>query len=75
MRNYYYEQLQEQSEETVTIAQLDTELRRVIERHHVYGAEAIINALIRACEGRDYLSREYVIKLVNAAYKRMGETQ
>lgn len=57
----------------MTISELDKSLREVVERYHVYGAESIINALIRACEGRDYLSREYVIKLVNAAYRHMEE--
>lgn len=47
----------------MTISQLDKELKQIIDEHSVYGAECIINALVRACEGKQYLD-EYALHLL-----------
>ena len=47
----------------MTISQLDKELKQIIDDHSVYGAECIINALVRACDGKQYLD-EYALHLM-----------
>lgn len=47
----------------MTISQLDKELKQIIDDHSVYGAECIINALVRACDGKLYLD-EYALHLM-----------
>ena len=56
----------------MTIAALDPEIKGVISKHSVYGAEAVVNALVRACDGHQYLQREDLIELLDNAYKRLA---
>lgn len=51
----------------MTIAALHKELSGVIKEHSVYGAEAIVNALVYGSEGNKYLDRAEIHKLVDAA--------
>lgn len=57
----------------MTIAQLDKEIKPIIDDHHVYGAECIINALVRACDGKQYLDEDELHKLLSDAFKRKKE--
>lgn len=54
----------------MTIAQTDREIKELIDKHHVYGAETVINALVRACDGQDYLGRDAIVKMLDSAYAR-----
>lgn len=53
-----------------TIAAMDGEITWTIHNYHTYGAEVIINALVKACKGHAYLQREHIEKLLDEAYKR-----
>lgn len=57
----------------MTIASLRKDIGKLIERHHVYGAEAIINALMGACEGRDYLTPDDIKRLIDNYEMRRKE--
>ena len=57
----------------MTIAAANNEIKELINKHHVYGAEVLINALVRACDGTDYLSRAEVLKLLDSAYIKLKE--
>lgn len=55
----------------MTIASADREIRELIHEKHVVGAEAVANALVRACDGQPYLGREHLHELLDQAYKRL----
>lgn len=57
----------------MTIASAGEDIRELIDKHHVYGAEAVINALMRACEGRDYLTADDIKKLIENYERRRKE--
>ena len=59
----------------MTIAQTDREIKELINEHHTYGAESIINALARALNDEKFLGEEEVIVLVKSAFKRMKEEE
>jgi len=59
----------------VTIAQTDREIKALINEHHTYGAETIINALARASKDEKFLGEDEVIVLVKSAFKRMREEE
>ena len=54
----------------MTIAELDKELKVVIEEHSVYGAQAIINALVWSCKGKQYLEPSVLHALIEKAVIR-----
>lgn len=54
---------------TLTIARLDREFTALIDMHHVYGAESIVNALVRATKGHPYLTKDDVFMLFYKAYQ------
>lgn len=56
----------------MTIAETDREVKDLVEKHHVYGAETIINALVRACDKKPYLGRAELIKLIDNAYEHLN---
>lgn len=55
----------------MTIASADREIRELIHEKHVVGAEAVVNALVRACDGQPYLGREYLHELLDQAYRHL----
>lgn len=55
----------------MTIASADREIRELIHEKHVVGAEAVVAALVRACDGQPYLSREYLHELLDQACRRL----
>lgn len=55
----------------MTIASTDREIRELIHEKHVVGAEAVMNALVRACDGQPYLGREYLHELLDQAFRRL----
>ncbi|MBO7733715.1 MAG: hypothetical protein J6S67_14215 [Methanobrevibacter sp.] len=57
------------------ICELDKELKGVIENHSVYGAECIINSLVRACKNEKYLNAQSIHTLVESAFGRLSEDQ
>lgn len=58
----------------MTIAALDKEIRDVISRHRVYGAECVLNALVRACEGQPYLRADDLRRILDRAIEREEKT-
>lgn len=48
----------------MTIMQLDGEIKSVIDKHHVYGAECILYALVRACSGQPYLEGDDIQRIL-----------
>ena len=54
----------------MTIAETDREIRELIQKHHVYGAEAVINALVRAAATEPYLTNYEILKILNNALER-----
>lgn len=54
----------------MTIAALDKEIKDVISKHRVVGAEAVVNALVRACEGERYLEGDALRRILNNAIVR-----
>ena len=54
----------------MTIAGTDREVRVLIKQHHIYGAETIINALVRAAQTEPYLTKDAIIKMVDRAFER-----
>lgn len=54
----------------MTIASTDKEVKELINDHHIYGLESIINAVVRACKDESYVNEDYIIKLVKSAYER-----
>jgi len=54
----------------MTIASTDKEVKELINDHHIYGLENIINAVVRACKDEPYVNEDYLIKLVKSAYER-----
>lgn len=54
----------------LTIATLDKELKNLIDGYSVYGAESIINSLVRASKGNPNLDKDMLIKLIDSAYRR-----
>ena len=57
----------------MTIASADREIRELIREKHVVGAEAVMNALVRACDGQPYLGRDYLHVLLDQAFRRLEE--
>lgn len=60
----------EEGKLAVTIAATDREIKGIIEKHHVYGAEVVINALTRASIEESYLDENTIIQMVHNAFKR-----
>ncbi len=54
----------------MTIAGTDRAVRELIKEHHVYGAETVINALVRATTDELYLGEDVLIRLIHKAYER-----
>jgi len=59
----------------LTISLLDKEIGSLISKHHVYGAEAVINALARASANERYLGKADIIRMVEAAFRRIEEEE
>lgn len=55
----------------MTISSAHKEIKEIIREYHVYGAEAVINALLYACDGNPYLTREDLLKLIDNGYKML----
>lgn len=55
----------------MTIASADQEILELVHEKHVVGAEAVMAALVRACDGQPYLSQEYLHKLLDQAFRRL----
>lgn len=55
----------------MTIASTDREIRELIHEKHVVGAEAVMNALVRACDGQPFLGRDYLHELLDQAFRRL----
>lgn len=52
------------------IVTADREIGELIDRHHVYGAETVINALVRAAKRQPYLGQYEIQCMVEQAFKR-----
>lgn len=51
------------------ICQLDKELNEIVSNHHVYGAECIINSLVRACIDENYLDFDDLCRMLRHSYE------
>lgn len=54
----------------MTIAQIDREVESIIARYSVYGAECLINALVRAGKNQQYVDVDMLHKLIDEAARR-----
>lgn len=54
----------------MTIAQADKEISELIAEHHMYGAETICNALVRAVKTERWIDERDLIKLIIRATRR-----
>lgn len=59
--------------EIMTIAQTEKEIKGLVKEHHIYGAETIINALVRSSKDISYLDEETIVKMVKSAFERIGD--
>lgn len=57
----------------VSIAMLDHTMQGIVDRHHVYGVECVINSLVRAIHGKPYLDRDAIIRMLDHALKNDKE--
>ena len=55
------------------VCELDKGIKEIIDSHHVYGAECIINALVYACKDHDYLNEDDLVVMVKNAFNRRNE--
>ena len=53
----------------MTIASSHKEMKEIIDKHSVYGAEALINSLVYASRDNKYLTEDEMHKLVSYAFK------
>lgn len=54
----------------MTIAETDRQVRELIREKHIYGAQTIINALVRAAQTEPYLTKDAIIKMLDYAFER-----
>lgn len=57
----------------MTIAEIEREVKSVIDKHSVYGLESVLFAVVRGSEGKPYMSKEEVIALLLQCYKHVEE--
>lgn len=55
----------------LTISSLEQEIRGIIVKYHVYGAECIVKSLVRACQDQKYLTRGALHELIEAGYEEI----
>lgn len=56
----------------MTIAETDAQIHDVINKWNVYGAEALCDALARACSHHQYLKdKDYLLSLLSKAIDRV----
>lgn len=53
----------------MTIASCDKEVKELIDKKSVCGLEAVLNAIVRATDGKDWMSKEDVFRYLEDAYK------
>ena len=53
----------------MTIAATDKEVRNLIEKHHVYGLEVIINSIVRAAKTQQYMTEDVMHALIRSAFE------
>lgn len=56
----------------MTIASASKEVQNLIDEHHVYAVECLINAIAYASEKEPYINCAVLHGLVEAAYDRMS---
>lgn len=54
----------------MTVSSCDKEVKDLIEKKHVVGLEAVLNAIVRATDGKDWMGKEDVFRYLEAAYKQ-----
>lgn len=54
----------------MTIRELDSSIKEVVDAHSVCGAEAVINALVRACKNKRYMGAECLHGMLECAILR-----
>ena len=56
----------------MTIASSSREVKELIQNHHVYGAEAVINAVVFGSIGEAYIDKEVLKRMIDKAYERLN---
>ena len=59
----------------MTIASADKEIGALIDNFHVYGAETVINALVRACRGKRFLNKKALLDIFGRSFKAWGNKE
>lgn len=55
----------------MTVASSSKEVKELIQNHHVYGAEAIINAVVFGSVGEAYIDKDVLKRMIDNAYDRL----
>lgn len=59
----------------MTIYETSKEIIDLVNKHHVRGAECIINALVESTVNKPYLDEDSIVKMVHKAFKLMGDSK
>jgi len=59
----------------MTIASADKEISGLVENFDVYGAEAVINALVRACRGKRFLNKKALLDIFDHSFEVWGNKE
>lgn len=54
----------------LTPSNCDIQIRQMVDKYHIYGAECLVNALVRASLNQPYLDGNAMMKLFQYAYER-----
>lgn len=57
----------------MTISKTEAEVAYLIKKHHVYGAETIINAVVLGSIGEAYINKDVLKRMIDRAYERFNE--
>ena len=57
----------------MTIAEVDKEVKNVIEKNSVYGLESILCAVVRSTKDNPYMDKEYCLELFKKCYERLEQ--
>lgn len=56
----------------MTISKTEAEIVYLIKKHHVYGAETIINAVVLGSIGEAYIDKDVLKRMIDRAYDRFN---
>lgn len=53
----------------MTIITTEKEVKNLIEKHHVYGLEVIINSIVRAAKTQQYMTEDVMHALIRSSFE------